>query len=90
MNRYEAVIDELRHYSEWGGVIPTSFYQNVANVMEQLVKERDAAIADLHESDSCYYCKYSELSWNEGHCRFCTGDEGENKWEWRGLQDDTK
>ena len=54
-------------------------------IIEQLVKKRDAAIADLHESDNCDYCKYRELPDLEEPCFCCGVDEGENKWEWRGV-----
>lgn len=56
--------------------------REAANAIEQLVKERDAAIADLYAEaeyygDSCYFCSKN----NNTPCRKCN-------WEWRGVQEE--
>lgn len=62
-----------------------------ADTLEQIVRERDAAVADLKaiestDDDDLNFCEY---------CRYCTGEECENPqcnpydrksgWEWRGV-----
>ena len=59
-----------------------------AKVNEDLcvrTKERDAAVADLKDSDSlCQFCKHVG---DKERCKHCTPTE--DRWEWRGLEDNT-
>lgn len=54
-----------------------------ADAIEHLVKERDAAIADLNRARSCITCNSDSLT----HCDGCDFDRTKRKWEWRGVQE---
>ncbi len=51
--------------------------------IEQLVRERDAAVEDLKVNANCTNCKYLN---GEGYCvaNWCYNGEA---WEWRGVQE---
>lgn len=54
--------------------------EHLSAEVERLIKERDAAVKDLHESET-YLCDYCKHQGDEKHCeRGC-------RWEWRGLQE---
>lgn len=58
----------------------------IADALEQLVRERDAAVADLKELADCDYCKYGKGDDCEDTLHdYCTVGED---WEWRGVQDE--
>lgn len=61
--------------------------KEAADAIERLQKERDAAVKDLQEADNCNYCKYRERAGMEEPCCWCDVDEGEDKWEWRGVDE---
>lgn len=49
-----------------------------------LEKERDAAVADLKDSDLiCQFCKHVG---DKERCKHCTPTE--DRWEWSGVQED--
>ena len=51
----------------------------IADAIEQLVRERDAAVADCKLSAICASCKHrGDDEWCDRGCR----------WEWRGVQDE--
>lgn len=86
MNNYKELIEILRDETFCGKL---DYIEDASDAIEQLVKERDAAIADLKEYASCDYCKHSnaecEEYWNIGECGLhglCSGE----KFEWRGVQ----
>lgn len=54
-----------------------------ADAIEQLVRERDAAVADLNVARSCLTCKSDGLDFCEG----CDSWASKRKWEWRGAQE---
>lgn len=59
------------------------FQMNAADAIEQLVRERDAAVADLHElftndESPCAFCIAE-------HCDKCIIDYP--YWKWRGVQE---
>lgn len=57
---------------------------------EQLIRERDAAVADLKRYAPCPTCKTVDIE-HCINCVFCNtnGKTGcKNKWEWRGVQDE--
>lgn len=89
MNDYKELIKELRCFSY---VLTNS--QKAADAIEQLVRERDAAVKDI--GWNCIKCKhYDEASPNYGYTEECENcgtypwfdDEAESKWEWRGVTD---
>ena len=64
----------------------------VADEVEKLRKERDAAVATLQEAmrpgafDGCSACKHGMINPKEEPCASC--EVGSN-WEWRGVVDAT-
>lgn len=97
MNYYQELIELLRNGEyivfKAGGTKQrqvTKYGQIVVDIIEQLVRERDAAIADLKEYASCDYCKHSNAEckeyWNIGECGL-HGLCGGEKFEWRGVQE---
>lgn len=88
MNDYKELIEELRGGAEWAEaniyqvpIMLPNYLAQAAGAIEQLAKERDAALADLSEFRVCKTCKNlhdgicTKLS-----CSMCS------KWEWRGVQ----
>lgn len=66
---------------------------DAADAIEQLVKERDAAVADLRfviasacDLDVCLWCKHREF---DGQCHHdCIPYSEKWGWEWRGVKED--
>lgn len=56
---------------------------NAVDAIEQLVRERDAAVADLNKARSCITCKSDSLDFCEG----CDSWRSKCNWEWRGVQE---
>ena len=65
-----------------------------AEMLERLMRERDAAVADVKSlcatnyfsGDYCAYCKYREP---DGQCfHDCTPHSSKWGWEWRGVRED--
>lgn len=98
MNDYKELVKYLREEAdavqaiEWEIPICTSNHiKQAADVIEQLVKERDAAVADLKSElererglNQCRYCKYQE---DDNQCPHdCIPYSEKWRWEWRGLQ----
>lgn len=58
------------------------------NAIEQLVKERDAAIADLKSccayNSDCAFCKHY---FSDDAAQFCEEGDSCGNWEWRGVQE---
>lgn len=88
MNDYKEPIADLRHYFYDAEIV-----LDAADAVEQLVKERDAAVADLTSViadecglNQCYYCKYRE---EDGQCHHdCIPYSEKCGWEWRGVRED--
>lgn len=98
MDDYKELIEQLRCEAEifrdmegqsgftyW---LVAKRYLGAADAIEQLVKERDAAIADMTlivhhkftngKTAECYTCTHNdEECWEKQEC----------KWEWRGVQE---
>lgn len=55
--------------------------------LQQVKQERDAAVNELieHADDDCSNCLHSPYEKNKYPCSCCWN--GENYWEWRGLQE---
>ena len=80
MNDYKELLAELRKCKYCAKDIA----KYAADAIEQLVKERDAAVKDLQEwCDELCYC---EVCKHNGKCskEFC---KFANNWEWRGVQE---
>lgn len=96
MDDYKELIDKLReseaHMGRFGifaRAVKRAEIKAVADAIEQLVKERDAAVAALKEDGDCDYCKHS-LTGCENRLEFTTaviGTCGGENWEWRGVQE---
>ena len=91
MNDYKELVKCLREEAdavqaiEWEIPICTSNHiKQAADVIEQLVKERDAAVADINETvcDACVKTGTKECAGSDGTAIFC------NAFEWRGAQED--
>lgn len=86
MNDYKRLLGDIgdlliAHPSE---NVSKMYLRKAADAIEQLVKERDAAVKDLKEwCDELCYC---EVCKHNGKCskEFC---KFANNWEWRGVQE---
>lgn len=64
--------------------------REAADAIEQLVKERDAAVADLtnivHNMGNTCICDYCIGCVSNGFREGCKTDDGD-RWEWRGVRE---
>lgn len=63
----------------------------LADEVEKLRKERDAAVADIrgvmrNAADTCYRCKHR---FDDSAAERCIDCEDGSNWEWRGVVDET-
>lgn len=68
-----------------------SMATELKQVIEQLVKERDAAVKDLKNIRACRFCKNEQVLIDNEPCNSCLlFQEGThiNNFEWRGVQED--
>ena len=99
MNDYKELVAELEELSSLNDenlqslIIENNDLQNAlvdaADVIEQLVRERDAAVAAVAEHPYCYNCKHRDKSSKEHPCIICNQiwpNASECKWQWRGLE----
>lgn len=94
MNDYKGLVDSLRICVKYNKTVDALCNAEfAANAIEQLVRERDAAVKDI--GWNCIKCKhYDEASPNYGYTEECENcgtypwfdDEAESKWEWRGIK----
>lgn len=88
MNDYKELLNKARLYRKLEhSPIVLSIYDEMADAIEQLVKERDAAIATIpHKCWSCgkgYHTENGfecEETWYKGNNPNCLN------WEWRGVE----
>lgn len=79
-------------HSEYNDLCVDDELKKAADAIEQLVKERDAAVDEIEHD--CFHCKrsvlYRHLGTYYNDCELCrTGHcKGRDKWEWRGVQED--
>lgn len=71
-------------------IIRSAPVAEVADEIEKLRKERDAAVADIrgvmrNAADTCYRCKH-RFGIHAAEC--CIGCEDDSNWEWRGVVDE--
>lgn len=73
----------------WSVLIDKSTLRDVIDVIERLVRERDAAIKDLKQFLDCDVCKNNnDECLNNGLCKECSvGKSTRKHWEWRGVQE---
>lgn len=91
MNDYKELIELLAHPAD--GRDNADIMISAADAIEQLVKERDAAAADLRfviasacDLDVCLWCKHREF---DGQCHHdCIPYSEKWGWEWRGAKMD--
>ena len=93
MNDYKELIKELQAHAGWAEaniygvpIMLPDYLKQAADAIEQLVKERDAAIATIpHKCWSCgkgYHTENGfecEETWYKGNNSNCLS------WEWRGV-----
>lgn len=60
--------------------------EDAEKYIEQLVRERDAAVEDLKSLAFCNKCKHNETT--EGFNDICLYCREDDKWEWRGVRDE--
>lgn len=54
--------------------------------LEQVKRERDAAIYDLTEhGQNCHTCRHYDKTVNDDPCSNCRGGYIEEHWQWRGV-----
>lgn len=91
MNDYKELIEQLNGACIVKAVMKdmtkADLFARAADAIEQLVKERDAAVADLKESAVesavCDYCKWLvDYDCTDLKHETCHGEH----WEWRGVQ----
>lgn len=84
MSEYKELIDNLRNNQN------NIFQLEAADAIEQLVKERDAAVADIQPVCGC--CKWFRDYGDVAGCfcpKPCRNISGVNTmWEWRGVQEE--
>lgn len=88
---YEEMLEILRGKVLIGEDIATiqQRLNEIADVFEQTIRERDAAVEDIPRN--CPSCKNSYLNNQdmEGICKYAeVCDIHGSKWEWRGVQDE--
>lgn len=97
MNDYKELVFNLMFlakycHSEYNDLCVDDELKNAANAIEQLIKERDAAVADLKEISDCGYCKWFRDFGIKVGCvcqESCNNISGVNTmWEWRGVGGD--
>lgn len=96
MNDYKELIENLRMAGKSVELADGSFdiylptvekCHNAADAIEQLVKERDAAIANLKSIRACRFCKNEPILLTNEPCNSCAFDN-ESKFEWCGVQEE--
>ena len=90
MNGYKEICETLRLANSWQfaqGYVEAML--KAADVIEQLVKERDAAVEDLTFSYkhglSCFACKHD---FAVDAAEYCIDCKFNSNFEWRGVQED--
>lgn len=54
--------------------------------LEQVRRERDAAVRDVSVHDPCAVCKHCDCGINDSPCRECLdGKKPWEEWQWRGV-----
>ena len=98
MNDYKELVKYLREEADAAQSIAIEFNipisaenhsREAADVIEQLVKERDAAVMDLKAYSDCGNCKHNTYdNLRNGFCRECSVvHKTKYKWQWRGVQE---
>lgn len=95
MDVYKELIEELEKRGLRCGVVygcHSGLYEAAADAIERLVKERDAAVADLKELSYCSNCELCTEQ-DGGDC-WCSCEQDWFQWndscfgwEWRGVQE---
>lgn len=91
MNNHAEFVEWLRSFATSVGLKKLG---EAADIIEQLVRERDAAIADIKKCcdpcDTCKHCEF-ECTREDGDCEKCTDNcichncRDNDRFEWRGL-----
>lgn len=82
MNDYKGLVDSLRICVKYNKAVDALCNAEfAADAIEQLVRERDAAVKDLNIARSCLTCKSNSLDF----CAGCDSWASKSNWEWRGV-----
>ena len=90
-NCIDCPLSNTKYYNYKTKECEVHLHNVAADVIEQLVRERDAAVADLKSEmererglNQCRYCKYQE---DDNQCpNDCIPYSEKWRWEWRGLE----
>lgn len=82
MNDYKELIEHLRNAG--GGDLGIKMCYEAADAIEQLVRERDAAVADLKTISSCHSCIHKKEKYEM--CLECARSSTSKRWQWRGAE----
>lgn len=87
MNDYKELIERLKSIGKYLNFDKSSCVYLAADAIEQLVRERDAAVKDLNIARSCLTCKSSGLDFSGlDFCKGCDSWASKSNWEWRGAK----
>ena len=91
-NCIDCPLSNTKYYNYKTKECEVHLHNVAADVIEQLVKERDAAVADLKSElasecglNPCRYCKYQEDDYQCPHD--CIPYSEKWGWQWRGVQE---
>ena len=79
----QRMLSVLREYTIFGHWFPADLARMTVEMLEGLLKERDAAVNSLKDDRICQECKHRDVGWKEP-CMHC--DYSDNHFEWRGVQ----
>jgi hypothetical protein len=77
-------LDECPFYKIEGSCALAKNLEALAYI-QQLERERDAAVGDMKNSRDCQCCKHYDVKWDEP-CVHC--DHDNNCFEWRGVKEE--
>ena len=88
-NCIDCPLSNTKYYNPKTKECEVHLHNVAADAIEQLVRERDAAVAAVAEHPYCYNCKHRDKSSEEHPCIICNQmwpNASECKWHWRGLE----
>ena len=93
MEEYKELIKIIDGVLEKDDAPTLAMLAAAADAIEQLIKERDAAIADIswlmiHHYDACRICKHNTDDEYRLYCPTCDDLILDGNFEWRGVQNE--
>ena len=88
-NCIDCPLSNTKYYNPKTKECEVHLHNVAADAIEQLVRERDAAVMDLKAYSDCYNCKHNTYdNLMNGFCRECSVvHKMKYKWQWRGVQE---